>query len=492
MQDRHDLKILLRSHLPLLVVETHEEQRVVELFASLAPSLGLPLFRWTVSIGLQRLDIDYEPQKNNADPRELFSQIKSTHSPGIYLLFDFHPFFDVPLNIRLIKDIALAYEHLGHTLVFVSHHLELPPELERFSARFGLSMPTREKLEGLVREEAQRLTGRNRGLRITADRLTLDRLIDNLTGLSLADARRLARGAIVDDGALTEADLPRVMQAKFNLLARDGVLSYEYDTARFAEVGGLQNLKEWLVLRAAIFSGRERPPGLDIPRGILLLGVQGCGKSLAAKAVAGTWGIPLLRMDFGTLYNKFFGETERNLREALKTAEVMAPCVLWIDEIEKAISVGSHDGGTSRRVLGTLLTWMAENTRRVFIVATANDIESLPPELLRKGRLDEIFFVDLPDAATRKLILGIHLRKRGLEPAGFDLDELADASDGFSGAEIEQAVVAGLYTAHARHGPLNGTLLLDEITHTRPLSVVMGERIAALRAWSRGRTVPAN
>ena len=282
------------------------------------------------------------------------------------------------------------------------------------------------------------------------------------------------------------------MQAKFDLLGRDGVLSYEYDTARFAEVAGLARLKQWLSLREPVFAGTLSKPGLDVPRGILLLGVQGCGKSLAAKAVAGSWGLPLLRLDFGTLYNKFHGETERNLRKALEQAETMAPCVLWIDEIEKGLATDASDSGTSRRVLGTLLTWMAENDARAFLVATANDIESLPPELLRKGRMDEIFFVDLPDPDTRRRILEIHLNKRELDAGGIDVQALSTACDGFSGAEIEQAVVAALYASHASGRPLDTEAVLTEIRETRPLSVVMAERVRALRAWATERTVSAN
>jgi SpoVK/Ycf46/Vps4 family AAA+-type ATPase len=370
--------------------------------------------------------------------------------------------------------------------------LTIPPELERSTARFALSVPNREQLKSIVLEEARAWSRRNSGRNVSTRKQLLERLVENLGGLPQRDAKRLARGAIEDDGAITEEDLPAVMEAKFKLLGQDGVLSYEYDTARFAEVGGLERLKTWLRLREPVFAGTLRKPGLDIPKGILLLGVQGCGKSLAAKAVAGSWSVPLLRLDFGTLYNKYHGETERNLREALKQAETMSPCVLWIDEIEKGLSTDGSDSGTSRRVLGTLLTWMAENDERAFLVATANDIESLPPELLRKGRMDEIFFVDLPDRDTRRRIFEIHLEKRELKLDTADVDALADACDGFSGAEIEQVVVSALYTSHARGEPLGTQALDQEIRDTRPLSVVMAERVGALRAWAAQRTVPAN
>ena len=224
----------------------------------------------------------------------------------------------------------------------------------------------------------------------------------------------------------------------------------------------------------------------------MLVGVQGGGKSLAAKSVAGLWGLPLLRLDMGAIYNKFFGESERNVREALAMAETMSPCVLWIDEIEKGISVGDNDGGTSRRVLGTLLTWMAENTSKVFMVATANDIERLPPELIRKGRIDELFFVDLPDEAVRADIFGIHLAKRGLDAGQFDLQQLAQASEGFSGAEIEQAVVSAVYANAAGDGRLSSVHILNAISRTAPLSVVMAEKLQALRLWAQDRAVRAD
>jgi SpoVK/Ycf46/Vps4 family AAA+-type ATPase len=293
---------------------------------------------------------------------------------------------------------------------------------------------------------------------------------------------------------ITQDDIPRVLKAKHDLLSQGGLLNLELDTAQFSDVAGVKQLKRWLNQRKPAFLGAPEAAGLDAPKGIMLLGVQGCGKSLAAKAVAGTWGLPLLHLDFGSLYNKYIGETERNLREALKTADAMTPCILWIDEIEKSVSTdsGDADGGASQRLLSTLLTWMAERKSRVFIVATANDIQALPPELVRKGRLDEIFFVDLPDAESREEILRIHLDRRKQDPARFDLARLAAACAGFSGAEIEQVVVSALYEAVAEQQPLSDALLAAEIGRTRPLSVVMGEKLQALRTWAADRTVMAN
>ena len=317
-------------------------------------------------------------------------------------------------------------------------------------------------------------------------------LIKNLAGLTYKDTERLARNAIYVDGAITRSDLPGVMQAKYELLNRGGALQYEYDTARFSEVGGLARLKKWLTQRRPAFRRDKNAAHLDAPKGILLIGVQGCGKSLAAKATAGIFEVPLLRMDFGAIYDKYHGETERKLRDSLATADVMSPCVLWIDEIEKGIAGRGGETGTTQRVLGTFLTWMSEHSSEIFVVATANDIQSLPAELIRKGRFDEIFFVDLPEAHIRESILAIHLTKRGQRLGDFDIPGVAEAMDGYSGAEIEQAIVSALYAAHAKNQPLASKHLFDEIAQTRPLSVIMHEKVSALRAWATDRTVPCD
>ena len=490
MDDSHDLELLLRSRVPLIIIETREEQRVTRLFAGLAIPLAMPVMAWSATTGLQRIDYDAAPQRHASEPHQALGQIKATATPGIYLLMDFHPYLDDAFNVRLLKEIALAYDTLGHTLVLVSHKVDLPQELAGFSARFRLSLPDSKQLQTIIQEEAGHWSGLHNGNKVKTSQRSLELTISQLRGLTAIDARRIIRRIIHDDGAINSDDLERITQARYQLLNSNGALSCEFDTASFAEVGGLQNLKRWIRIRRNAFLEPDNTP--DPPRGILLVGVQGGGKSLAAKAVAGMWSVPLLRFDFGTLYNKFHGESERNLREALQVAEAMAPCVLWIDEIEKAIASGDNDGGTSRRMLGTLLTWMAERAAPVFIVATAIAIEHLPPELIRKGRLDEIFFVDLPDAATRAEIFAIHLRKRKHPPVDFDIPTLAGITDGFSGAEIEQSIVAATYLAREQGGVLNNGHLHTEIEQTRPLSRVMAEKMARLRHWARDRTVPAN
>ena len=385
----------------------------------------------------------------------------------------------------------MRHNRLGHTIILLSHTIELPDEVKRYSARFELSMPTEEQLMHLVREEASNWSKARGGRPVRSASDTFKKLVQNLKGVSIQDARQLVRSAIYDDGVIDENDIPEVNKAKFALMDMEGVLSFEYNTASFRDVGGLIKLKEWLEKRKGSFLD-ESSAGLDSPKGIMLLGVQGGGKSLAAKAVAGMWSLPLLRLDFGALYNKFYGETERNLREALKLADMMSPCVLWLDEIEKGVSTNQNDSGISGRVLATLLTWMAERKSKAFIVATSNDISQLPPELIRKGRLDEIFPVDLPKPAIREDIFRIHLKKRAQDPAHFDLVLLADISDGFSGAEIEQVIVSALYGVAASKAELTMASLEAAIAETNPLSVVMDEKILLLRHWATERCVFAD
>jgi len=489
MSDKHDLELLMNGHVPIINVETYEERRAVDQITRIAKQTFLPIFKWTVTDGLKRFDIDLGTQKHISEPKDVLSHIRSLELKAIFILVDFTPYITDPVNIRLIKEIAMRFENNHSKLILLSHQLDLPPNLSRLSTSFHLRLPTRDQLEELIQQEAKdwHLQSNNR---VTTDRDTLDRLKQNLSGLTMNDAKRLIRSAIIDDGAITETDLPEVMEAKYRLLNQDELVAFEYDTARFSEVGGMSKLKSWLSQRRPAFQGgADLPKGFDRPKGVLLLGVQGCGKSLAAKAIAGIWGIPLLRLDFGQLYNKYIGETERNMRQALQTAEVMAPCVLWIDELEKGISTGSEDDGTSKRLLGTMLTWMAENEQAVFIVATANQIDALPPELVRKGRLDEIFFVDLPKEAVRKQIFQIHFDKRDVPTDQLDMAKLALMSEGFSGSEIEQVVVSVMYSSYASKESIDTDNVVREIQQTRPLSVVMSEQIAQLRYWASQRTV---
>jgi hypothetical protein len=489
-----ELQTLLASRVALLVMESREEMRALEMVRDSAMRAqrgrNWGVFQWTVTDGLMRIDVDLGgAQKTLAQPDQLLKHIRATNMAGIYVLLDFHPYLDNPMFVRTLKDIAQDYNKCARTVVLISHEMTLPKELEHLAARFKMTLPDKKERHTIVmrmaREWAQQKGGMPR-----IDVKVVEKLVDNLGGITQHDVERLARQAIFNDGALTEDDIKPLLAAKYQLLNRGGTLSFEADTARFAEVGGMKNLRRWILQRKAAFDGTA--PGLDAPKGVLLLGVQGCGKSLAARAAAGVLGVPLVRLDFGALYSKWHGESEKNLRESLTSAEALAPCVLWLDELEKALSSGDNDGGTSKRVLGTFLTWLAEQRARVFIVATANDVTALPPELVRKGRFDEIFFVDLPSPAARLEILAIHCKKRDVIVGDNDMKVLAQRSEGFSGAEIEQAVVSALYNAHANNQRADARLIAAELEATKPLSVVLGEKIAELRDWARERTVPAD
>lgn len=489
--DIHDLNLLLDSKIKLIVIESWEERRVLETMAALAVKRAQTWYTWNLLDGLRRLGFgaDVEATEDTTDPEVALRQVRRANESALYVFCDLHPYLESPRLIRLLKTLAME-PGASPTVVLVSHAIALPVELSRLAARLTLSMPSDEQLAAIVREEAASWTQENQGQRVRTDNRTLEQVVRNLRGTTHAEARRLARNLIADDGAITQEDLPTLNKAKFGLLDMQGVLSFEQDTAHFADVGGLAKFKGWLADRQAAFlkAGDIK----DAPKGVLLVGVQGAGKSLAAKAVAGVWGLPLLRLDFAALYNKYIGETEKNLREALHMADCMEPCVLWIDEIEKGLAPDGSDQGVSRRVLGSLLTWMAERKSRVFLVATSNDVSQLPPELIRKGRLDEMFFVDLPGQPVREDIFRIHLIRRELQVPLFNLTQLAQASDGFSGAEIEQAVVSAVYAAAARQQEVSDAHVLEALGQTSPLSVVMAERLQALRDWAKTRAVMAD
>jgi hypothetical protein len=486
-----DLTAIIRSRTPLIAVESNEEPQIVSMVRALGRQLQLKTFRWTVTEGMVAFESTDQPTQSVVKSQEMLNYIKMSSSHCLFVLLDFRRYLDDEVHVRFLKDIALDYSRHYSTVVLVGTVLSIPEELRPFTARFRLPLPTAAELQAIVCDVAADWGAQHGRREVHTTNKALELLVRNLAGLTATDARRLAFKAIDDDGAISESDIPEVMRAKYDLLGRESPLSFEYETAQFGQIGGMGRLRQWLELRKTFF--REDPPAnLDPPRGVLLLGVQGCGKSLAAKAAAGIFGVPLLRLDFGILYSKYYGETEKNLRKALETAEVMAPCVLWVDEIEKGSAVGTEDDGLSRRVLGTMLTWMSERKAPVFMVATANDISCLPPELVRKGRFDEIFFVDLPVKENRQEILRIHLRKRGLEPDRFDVTALADATEGFSGSEIEQAIVSCMYTAHAQARVPSSEDLLGEIKQTRPLSVLMAEKVAELREWAADRTVPCD
>lgn len=484
----NDFNALLDARFPILVSETHEEPRLLALVTSVCNTRDLPLFVWSHADGLKR-STETGAVYNTSDLTDALKHVDGTPQNGLYLFLDAHPFLNNPLNVRLIREITFDHYRKDRTLLFVSHTLDLPAELARVSAHLTLPGVDADRVRTLLKEELDRWQLESRqGLKINRDLLPL--LVQQLTGLGEDEARRLARQAIQTDGELNLQDVKRI--ARFKQEQQASALEMEFTDVTLDHVGGFAHLKTWIRQRQAVFQNPALAPNLPVPKGILLLGVQGAGKSLVAKAVAGSWKLTLLRLEFGTLYNKYIGETERNLRQALADAGRMSPCLLWIDEIEKGLGAGDSDDGVSQRVLGALLTWMNEREAPVFMVATANDISKLPPELLRKGRFDELFFVDLPTQPVRETIFGIHLEKRGCNLAGFQLDKLAQASDGFSGAEIEQAIVAAQYAALSDNLALSQKHIEQEVTQTRPLSVIRSEDFQQLRGWAQQRCVMAD
>jgi len=490
-EECQELCALLRARFPVILIESYEEPRMLQLLQQAANLENQVLMTWSITNGIHRYGREESVYQTN-ELLDALKHIDKTQQNGVYVLCDAHPGFKDPVVVRLLREIALSHYRCARTLVLLSPRLdELPSEVLRQSAHFRPRLPNREDIRAIIAEEARRYESQS-GEKPRSDRHALQMLIMHLSGMDEDDVRRHVRQALRANGCIDGDDLRRVLATKHEALGGAATLAYEESGVRFDQVGGLAELKHWIELRRRPFL--DGASEVDRPKGIVLLGVQGGGKSLAARAIAGEWGVPLMRMDFGALYNKYYGETERNLRNAFAAAESMSPCVLWIDEIEKGVATdsGDGDGAVSRRVLGTLLTWMAERKEPVFIVATSNDISQLPPELVRKGRFDEIFFVDFPSAAAREQIARIHLGKRGHDPAAFDVAGLARLSEGFSGAEIEQAIVSASFEAVARGAALASADIVAEIGRTRPLSVVMAEKIDALRDWAARRAVYAD
>jgi len=484
-----NLEVLIESGKRLIALETQNEVDVLRTIKEISRHSRRIYSTWPATKGLVQIPADFDAKPLSTRLEVLFSEIADASRPSVFVLIDFHPYIDDPMNIRRIKDVL--HSNKNAALILLSQNIDIPEELSAFTTEYASELPNREDISDIVRSLAKQwYRETNKKVQAESDAL-LQRLIDNLSGLPRSDVERLARNAIFNDGIIAKKDILEVTSEKFALLNQDSVLHLHLDFESMAKVAGMHNLKRWLELRGPIFTGEVDLPGEDMPKGMLLLGVQGCGKSLAAKAIAGAWHIPLLHLDMGALYNRFFGQTEQNLRDALDTAEAMSPCVLWIDEIEKGLSAVSGSDDVSKRMLGTFLTWLAEKKQRVFVVATANDISALPPELMRKGRFDEIFFVDLPSQDERKTILDIHLEKREILIPRNDVELIAEKTCGFSGAEIEQLVVSALYGSYAKKTDVAAADLEEEINNTQPLSVIMKEDVDSLRDWAKTRTVKA-
>jgi len=489
-----DLELLFQSRYGLIHIDTNESDRALSLLQHVADRISTPLFSWSRVEGIRRVGWQ-GGIFDTKEPGKAMAHVAAADIPAIY---HFHGIgshlHDDELFCAHVKAGASKLETMDGAIVFTGSDLSFPAELDPMAATVVLPGPGEEEYRNLLSNLLRDLSHRQY-VEVTLSKEELAGLLKHLSGLTLLEAEKILTKAIIEDHRLTSEDIRHVIEAKKAVVEREGLLEYYPVEQTMADIADLVSLKAWLAKRKNVIAHplKAGEYGLTFPRGVLLLGVPGCGKSLCAKAVASEWGLPLLKFDTSNLYNKYIGESEKNFKRAIRAAERMAPVVLWIDELEKAFAQGGdEDGGVSQRILGSFLNWMQDRKREVFIVATANAIERLPPEFLRKGRFDEIFFVDLPDLSTRREIFRIHLASRGQTPAHFDLEGLAGASRGFTGSEIEEVVVSGLYTAFAEDLPLSTEDLYREIRGTVPLSVTMAEKVSALRSWAETRTVPAN
>jgi AAA+ superfamily predicted ATPase len=495
MTDHERLVRLLQSGTTCVSICTCEEDEALGLCRDAALELAIPMQLWTASVGLR--DALLEDSARLADtesPAAALALLLDRKPAPFTVLVDIAAHLKDAKILRMLRDLIAAYAKSGTcTLLLIDHSLEWPECIRAAASGFELSLPDEQQLGEILRSTLRSLNEQH-PVQVSLNAREVAMVIRNLSGLTARETRRIIHGTVAEDWRLDARDINKVLAEKRRRLQGMGLLEFVEAPVDLGEIGGLNNLKRWLKLRQSALSPEAAQFGLPHPRGILMLGVQGAGKSLSAKAVATAWQRPLMRMDPSVLFDRYVGESERRLHDALRQAEMMAPIILWIDEIEKGFASAasqSTDGGLSQRMFGTLLTWMQEHKAAVFTIATANNIEALPPELLRKGRFDEIFFVDLPGLEARASIFQIHLKIRNRDPGRFDLAALAAAADGYSGAEIEQAIIAGLYEAFPDRAELTTARLIDALRRSPPLSVTMADRVAELRAWAEGRCVPA-
>ena len=490
---KQELDIYIRARYPLIWIVTPEEERACKEIEALAQAQKKRLLFWSITVGLTNPAVPDRVDASKRDPMQLLTTIIEDKEACLWVLRDFHPFLKDQNVIRRLREVAFALTTGNKTVILLGPVLKIPPELEKEITVIDFRLPSAEQVELML----DAVIKRRPTTKVNLDRRQRTRLVQACLGLTESEASNAVAKAIVQAGGRLDGDaIEAVTAEKQQIIRKSGLLEFYASSEQLGSVGGLEILKEWLRKRVRAFGDDARAFGLPEPKGILLVGVQGCGKSLVAKSVANSWRLPLLRLDVGRLFASLVGSSEENLRSAIKVAESIAPVVLWVDEIEKGLSgVGSSnvsDAGTAARVFGSFITWLQEKQAPVFVIATANSVAHLPPELVRKGRFDEIFFVDLPDLQERRAIWEIHLLKRNRDPAQFDLHQLALASDGLSGAEIEQAVIAGLYEAFDQNRPLQMDDLLDVLQETVPLSRMMDEEIAGLRAWAQQRARQAS
>jgi len=516
------LKVLINSSTPIVVIETVEELRAVRMVRVACSDLNLATFEWTIASGLARSGTNspdpqfedalppggYDPARrtdsaqnataiyHSQEPAQMLGNLEAVSIEATFILKDFHRHLEDAVVVRRLRDVAQKFSTNRRTVIITGPRVVIPPELAGLVEFFDLPLPDRQRLRQIVDETLVRI-GKTHTVQRKLDAAGLDTLAASLLGLTEEEAERAISQAVVARYALSPDCVTDVLEAKKALLKRSEMLEFVDASNNMASVGGLENLKGWLAQRRNSWDAQALQFGLDPPKGVIILGVQGCGKSLCARAIAGEWNIPLVKFDTAAIYDKFIGETEKRIQKVFKVTEGLAPCVLWIDELEKVFAgsgpdSASADAGVSSRLLASFLSWMQERKPAVFVAATCNNVTVLPPELIRKGRFDELFFVDLPSVAERKQIFSIQLTKRKRNPGDYDLDRVAAAAKGFSGAEIESAVQTALYAAFARKQELRNEDLLTALSSTVPLSVTRAEEIAGLRAWAKDRAVWAS
>jgi len=496
-----ELEILIRARYPLIYVISWEEQRVLHRVSQIAGRLNKNVFEWSVNTGLVPAGTNVQSQKHRdaatQDPLVALGNVIDHVEPALYVFKDFHPFLKCQnmAVIRRMREVASALKNTYKTIVVVSPMFEMPPELEKDLTIIDFDLPKENEFTVLLDRIIEEVKS-NPKLNVNVNGPMREQIVHALLGLTLSEAENVLAKTLVQHRGLGKQSLEVINSEKKQIIRKSGLLEY-YDAEETMEsVGGLDSLKSWLVKRSVVFSDQARSFGLPAPKGVLLLGVQGCGKSLMAKTISRIWQLPLLRFDVGRVFGSLVGSSEQNVRRAIQVAESVAPVVFWIDEIDKAFrgsrgSGASTDAGTSSRVFSTFLTWLSEKKSPVFVIATANDISALPPELLRKGRFDEIFFVDLPSSQERKDIFKVHLAKRKMDPATFDIETLTRNSEGYSGAEIEEAIISAMFDAFYDKQGLTTDRVLSSLKQTVPLSRTMKEDIDELRKWAASRARPA-
>jgi SpoVK/Ycf46/Vps4 family AAA+-type ATPase len=496
-----ELEVLIRARYPLIYVISWEEQRVLNQVSKIASRLGKNVFEWSINTGIVPAGTNIQSQKHydsaTQDPLVALGNVIEHLDPALYVFKDLHPFLKGQNMsvIRRLREAASSLKNTYKTIIVVSPMLEIPAELEKDITLIDFDLPTENDFAALLARIVEEVKD-NPKLDVKIDGKTRERIVHALLGLTLTEAENVLAKTLVQNRGLGGASLEVINNEKKQIVRKSGLLEFYDAEEKMDSVGGLDALKSWLTKRSAVFTDQARAFGLPAPKGVLLLGVQGCGKSLMAKTISTVWQLPLLRFDVGRVFGSLVGSSELNIRRAIKVAESVSPVVFWIDEIDKAFrgsrgSGAATDAGTSSRVFSTFLTWLSEKKSPVFVVATANDVSMLPPELLRKGRFDEIFFVDLPLFKERKEIFRVHLAKRKMDPSKFDLDTLTRSSAGYSGAEIEESVISAMFDVFYEKQDLTTERLLESLRQTVPLSKTMSEDIDTLRKWAEGRARPA-